>query len=470
VKPEAIRGRHIRELLGPSLYALNRPHIEAALRGELQEFEREIPDPAGGPPRHAQARYIPDVVDGVVRGFCVLVVDITRRKRAEDALLAMERRLLAAERLSALGTLAAGIAHEINNPLAAVLANLELALADVARGKSDGASMTEGLVEARDSAMRVREIVKSMRLFARGDATKRAAVDINETLERSVGFASNTLRYRARLTLDLREVGHVDANASELSQVFVNLLTNASQSFNDDRAETNEIRLTTRREGSSIVVEVGDNGCGIPDELQSRIFEPFFTTKDVGVGMGLGLSISSGIVAGLGGTISVRSKVGEGTVFRIVLPTAPSPPPDLEQPETRRGAVESPPGRRAQLLIVDDEPLILKTLARVLERDCDVTTVGLGRDAISLLLADPSRFDMVLCDLMMPGVTGADVYAEIATTRPELARRFVFMTGGAFTPKSEAFLASVQVPVLAKPFDIERLRQLVQQASLRTRT
>ncbi|MGZ3448900.1 MAG: ATP-binding protein [Polyangiales bacterium] len=460
VSPESMIGVDMRDFLGP-LFALNEPYIEGVLRGEEQEFEREIPDPAGGPARHSQAHYIPDVVDGTVKGFCVLVVDITRRKHAEEALQNIERQLQATERLASTATLAAGIAHELNNPLASVLANIELTLESIEQGDLDPESMKHALVLARDGSRRMRDIVQSIKLLARGDVTKREIVDLNETVERSIVVAANVIRYRARLVSELHDVGSVDGNTSQLTQLFVNLLMNAAQALPEENVARNEIRVCTRREGASIVVEVADNGCGIPEEMQARIFEPFFTTRDVGAGMGLGLSVSSGIVSSLGGTISVKSKVGEGSVFRVMLPAAAQRLVEaktrMQQPDQR--SMQSV--KRPRVLVVDDDVAVARTLGRILAAECDVTVLNRGRDAITTLSADSAGFDLIFCDLMMPEVTGADVYAEVTRVRPELAPRFVFITGGAFTPRGQKFLDSVHAPVLEKPFDIDRIRALV---------
>lgn len=465
VKPETMIGRGMRDFLGP-LYELNRPYIEGVLRGQEQEFERDIPDPAGGPARHSQAHYIPDIVDGKVRGFCVLVADITRRTQAEEALHHIERQLQATERLAAMATLAAGIAHEINNPLAAAQANIELTLESLKSGQPDLASINTMLAEARDGTKRIRDIVQSMKLLARGDTSSRELINVNETLEQSIGLASNVIRYRARLVRKLGQAIYIVGNPAQLAQVLVNLLINAAQALPDENAEQNEIRISTRHEADQVVIEVADNGCGIPDELQARIFEPFFTTRDVGVGMGLGLPISSGIVNGLGGTISVTSRVGEGSVFRVVLPAAAqlTIPPESTTRLTN-GRAASPAGPlsvRPRVLVIDDDPAVTRTLQRILKSDCDVVAVNHGRDACAMLMDDrQAPFVLILCDLMMPEVSGDEVYNEVVKKRPELAGSFVFMTGGAFTARGRQFLDTVQLPVLDKPFDVARLRAVV---------
>lgn len=474
IKPEDMIGRHLREFLGP-LYALNAPYIEAALRGEAQEFEREIPDPRAGPSRYGQLQYIPDIVDGVVRGFCVLGVDITRRKRAEEALRELERQLHTAERLAAMATLAAGIGHEINNPLAAVLANLELALESQSNPDADPTFVREELIAAREAAKRMSEIVQSMKLLARGDTTKRELVNVNSVLEQSVAVATNAIRYRARLLRDLHEVGHVHANASQLAQVCVNLLLNAAHALPEETAERNQIHLATRRQGNEISIEVADNGCGIPEPIQRRLFEPFFTTKDVGSGMGLGLSISNGIVNAWGGKMSVESRVGEGSVFRIVLPAAPEEPapagarPASLEPDAPPPSLAAQQSRaRLRVLVIDDQASVATALQRMLAREHDVVVENDGRAAVAALSAGGPDFDVIICDLMMPDVSGPDVYTATVERRPELAKRFVFMTGGAFTERGRQFLDEVRPPVLQKPFDLAKVRELVRAYGERT--
>jgi PAS domain S-box-containing protein len=464
VDPEAMIGRSMSELLGP-LYPLNLPYIEGALRGEPQQFERVIPDPAGGAPRHSLAEYMPDIVDGKVQGFCVLVTDITRLKEAESKLLEVERRLQARERLAGLATLAAGIAHEINNPLAAVVAHTDLALESLSLPTPDPVSLSSDLTAARENALRVRSIVQSMKLLARGDTGQRETVDVNGTLEMSLDVLASSIRHRARIELELDPALYIEGNQAQLAQVFVNLLTNAEQALPEGGGEGNEIRVTTRRDGELVVIEVADNGPGIPQALQAHIFEPFFTTKAVGGGMGLGLSLSSAIVKGFGGALSVASEPENGSVFKIELPAAASPAParseaprpfDRPQPPAVRSAA------RPRVLVIDDEPALTKTLQRLLAQDCDVVTTNEGREAIALLVdSGPPAFDVILCDLMMPEPGGEAVYAHVTSVRPELAGRFVFITGGTFTQQGRHFLNTVAAPVLEKPFDLQRLRALV---------
>ena len=471
VDPEELVGTTLEELLGP-IYPLNLPYIQGALRGEEQLFEREIPDPAGGPPRQSQAHYLPDVVDGVVRGFCVLVVDITRRKNAEEAVTAMTRRLELAERLSSLGTLAAGVAHEINNPLAIVMTNLELALEGAASPRSSASlDEPEALERAMVGARRVRDVVTKMKLLARGESAPCGVADVVECLESSIVASGHALRYRGKLICDFHPVDPVDADPAQLSQVFVHLLVNAADALDEANASKNEVHLSTRTDGVDVVVEIRDTGHGIPENLIGRIFEPFFTTKDVGAGMGLGLSVAHGIVRSLGGSLSVESRPGHGSRFFVRLPklrrVQRESPADLRHPPERREPAERvarPDARsrkRLAVLLIDDDEELGEVLQQVLATECDVTLLHDGREAITRLLSPDHAFDLVVCDLMMPDVSGMDVFEETTRARPEIANRFVFMTGGAFTPRSRAFVQSIRAPLLAKPFEMNVLRDLV---------
>lgn len=460
VDPQTLLGRDMRDFLGP-LYELNRPYIEGALRGEPQEFERDIPDPSGGPPRRSLAQYIPDVVDGRVRGFCVLVTEVTRLKQAEEALLRMERQLQASERLAALGGLAAGIAHEINNPLTVVVANLELAQRDLEASWPMQRALGEMLRDARAAASHISQLMEAITLLARSDSAKPQPVDVNDMLSRSIDLASTSLRYRARLTRDFAEVGQIWGSAAQLVQIFVNLINNAAHSCTS--AAPGEIRVSSRRSGTTVTIEIADNGCGLPAPVRSRVMNPFFTATDE-EGMVLGLSIAAAIVKGIGGEISVAHGDNGENVFRISLPAVG---PDVSSgPELSSGIGNAPPpaGRRSppRVLVIDDEPAVAKTLARVLAKDCQVVICTHSPQALQLLL-DPSEppFALIFCDLMMPELSGDALYHQVASARPDVARRFVLMTGGAFTADGRRFIPGAPVPVLDKPFDLKRLGEIL---------
>jgi CheY-like chemotaxis protein len=207
-----------------------------------------------------------------------------------------------------------------------------------------------------------------------------------------------------------------------------------------------------------VVIEVSDTGCGIPPENLARIFDPFFTTKAPGVGTGLGLSIVHGIVAAMQGEISVESTVGQGSTFRVVLPVAPPEPGD--EPREGAGAARAPSCPRARILVVDDEPLVGTVLERTLGDEHTLVTCGGAREALDRL-ARGETFDLIFSDLLMPGLTGMDLHAALVRDHPALARRVIFLTGGACTEAAREFLAQPGMECVEKPFDLESIRQAI---------
>ncbi len=389
-----------------------------------------------------------DIDLGGARAVVVFFSDVSERK-------AIQARLAEAERLTALGVLSAGVAHEINNPLAYVLLNLEYVKQQLPQIASDPARL-DGLMghvqDACHGAQRVATIVRDLRTFARQDDGTRATIDLREVLEAAINIAGTTLDQAARVVRDYGEGVLVNGSASRLEQVFLNLLLNAAQAL-PGRPERDEIRVSLRREGGHVIAEVSDTGPGIPPHVAARIFEPFFTTKPVGVGTGLGLPICRSIIAAHGGTIGVIPRPGTGATFRITLPASEA------QPATRLVSSRPPPspGPRGRLLVIDDVA-VGNTLRLVLEREHDVRLVRSAEEALTLL-AEDSRFDAIVCDLLMPGMTGIDLYEALRRDSSPLAERMVFMTGGAVLPRTQEFLARSQSPVLEKPFDVALVRR-----------
>lgn len=385
--------------------------------------------------------------------------DVTDQIRAQA-------QLMVADRMASIGTLAAGVAHEINNPLAAVTANLDLALQGLiglvglvkpatSDANLDVDELRAELRDAREAAERVREIVRDIKTFSRADDESAGPVDVHRVIDSSLRMAWNEIRHRARLTKDFGNVPLVMANESRLGQVFLNLVVNAAQAIPEGHADANEILVRTRleAEGKRVTVEVADTGPGIPPEVQRKLFTPFFTTKPLGAGTGLGLAICQRIVSDLGGEISVSN--GHGAVFRVAIPVA-----NVERVEPLPRSVARAAKRRGRVLVVDDERLVGVALRRMLCHEHDVEVVTSAADALGKLNQGPP-FDVILCDLMMPVTTGMDLHAELARSAPDQAERIVFLTGGAFTPRARAFLDEVPNTRLEKPFDIRTLRELV---------
>ncbi|MGE6762673.1 PAS domain S-box protein [Corallococcus interemptor] len=394
------------------------------------------------------------------------VVSIARDVTEQRQLRA---RLTLADRLASVGTLAAGIAHEINNPLAFVVSNLGFLSDEFRRHLSPGPGVRgvrppdvvewqEVLGEACEGAERVRQIVRQLKTFSRPDEERMTPVDVHAVLDSVVMMAANEIRHRARLRRDYGDVPQVMANEGRLCQVFLNLVVNAAQAIPEGSAHGHEVVLITRVSGEQVVVEVRDTGSGIAPEVMGRIFDPFFTTKPVGVGTGLGLSICHGIITGMGGDIQVESTVGQGSTFRVVLP-APQPGPAVRAPDVPEPV--APVAPRGRVLVVDDEPAVGRVLQRLL-RGHDVEVATSGRQALERMSRAPG-FDAVLCDVMMPDLAGRDVYEAVRREYPGLERRFVFVSGGAFTAGAREFLERIPNPLLEKPFDEARVRGAVEE-------
>jgi signal transduction histidine kinase len=371
---------------------------------------------------------------------------------------ATRQRLAAADRMAALGTLASGFAHEINNPLTYVAANLQV-LRDrlpALLNAHAAAEVRELLDDTIDGAERIRRIVKHAQMVAPVQPEEReTVVDLRAALEAALTLAANEIRHRARLVREMSGNPCVRGDRGRVEQLFLNLLLNAAQAIAEGHAANNEIRVSLRASPPGrALVEIADSGCGIPAEVQERVFQPFFTTKPVGQGTGLGLSICHGIVSALGGEISFESAPGSGTVFHVIIPTVVAPPVEAAGPAAAAVAAEA----RRRVLVVDDETSILRAVRQILEPTHEVTTATDGEAALALARSG-RNFDVILCDVMLSAKNGTDLLDELERTHPELARRVVFMTAGAFTPRTRQVLE--RRPSVAKPFDRDQLMAAV---------
>ena len=390
---------------------------------------------------------------GAVEGGVVIVADVSERKRSQE-------QLARADRMASIGTLAAGVAHEINNPLVYVTLGLELIERELSRAEPPGPVELQRVrgycKDAIEGAERVRTIVRDLRTFSWSGEAKAAPVEIEKVLESSINMAMSHIRQRAQVVREYGVLPPVYADESRLGQVFLNLLVNAAQAIPEGAPGQHRIVVRTRAgaEGAAIV-EVEDTGVGIEAWKLERIFEPFWTDKPVGVGTGLGLSIVHGIVTGMGGEISVQSQPSRGSTFRVVLPAQPPRAEMLAPPVEPRA-----PARRVRVLLIDDEPHLGITLATGLRDHADVVAVRSGGEAIRLLLEDDG-FDLILCDLMMPDLTGMDVFEQIVQKRPALRTRFVFATGGAVTDRARDFIEQRPNQRLDKPFRLEQVEALL---------
>jgi PAS domain S-box-containing protein len=385
-----------------------------------------------------------------------IIEDVTARVEGEAERRQMQAQLALADRMASLGTLAAGVAHEINNPLTYVVANVEVArgaLEELAKRHADddglGPPLREvgdALGEAAEGTRRVREIVGDLKVLSTsGDESVSQDVDVRAVLQSSINLARRLVTQRAKLVAELGEVAPVSGNAARLGQVFLNLLVNAAQAIPEGDPGEHRVRAACSVDADGrVVVEVSDTGVGIPAGQLGRIFDPFYTTKPQGVGTGLGLAICQSIVSAHDGEIRVDSVEGKGSTFRVLLP--------VSRAATRSGAREAAPEvPRGRVLVVDDEPFVLRTLERILSPLHEVAVASSAPEALSRI-ADGVRFDAILCDVMMPGMNGMEFYRELERRFPALVSRVVFVTGGALVDEIRGFLEGVGALVVEKPF------------------
>jgi CheY-like chemotaxis protein len=313
------------------------------------------------------------------------------------------------------------------------------------------------LQESKEGMARIQRIVRDLGSFSHADEDINVPISVNAAVESALTMLRNELKYRARVEQDLRATRLVLASAPRLGQVFLNLISNAVQALVEADVKRNLVRVRSFDEGEHVVVEVTDNGPGITPEAAPRIFESFFTTKPRGMGTGLGLPISLGIVRSLGGEILVDSLPGQGATFRVRLPAT------LQAPAARPAVADTTPSRifmRRRILAVDDEALLLKAYRRMLGESHELVTALGGHEALSVLGRD-TGFDVVLCDLQMPEMSGMDLHALVAERYPALADRFVFVTGGAFSGEARRFLEESVPAVIQKPFSVNDILVLV---------
>lgn len=448
--------------------ALRSPtEVDDSIRALLAELAREAITKSAVCDRslsHAGRRLDARAYPAAGRRALLYVRDVTEER-------GQEVRRLQSEKLASIGMLAAGVAHEINNPASFVLANID-ALSGLLRSieeklRADAQSArklglrdllfeaTSIVQESKEGMARINRIVRDLHSFSRTDDDAQTATDVNAAVDSALTMLRNELRYRTMIERDLRATQSVRASAARLGQVFLNLIINAAHALPEGNLKRNRLWVRSYDDGAAVVVEVQDNGEGIASEVMPRIFESFFTTKPAGVGTGLGLPISREIVRSHGGELLAESSPGQGALFRVRLPAAAGAPPERVKPL-------SPPKarRRRRLVAIDDEALLLKAYRRMLIDHHDVETRLGPREALQLFEQDRS-FDVVLCDLQMPEMSGAELYRNIRERWPELAERFVFITGGAFSPEARRFLDESVIACIKKPFHVDEILDLI---------
>ncbi|MFN8610657.1 MAG: ATP-binding protein [Vulcanimicrobiota bacterium] len=362
-------------------------------------------------------------------------------QQALESLKQAQAKLALQDRLAVMGTLAAGVAHELNNPLAYVMGNLELL-------KADHLDEEErlSLIDIKEGVKRIHGIVNSLKILSRTEDERKVPIDLNQLAQVACRLSSKEMSNRCQLECQWQESPVVaEGDEGKVTQVILNLLLNSCQAFLRPDPMRNLVQVRTWCESGEAFLEVSDNGPGIPDELRSRIFDPFFTTKPVGTGTGLGLSICQGIVKTLDGRLElVPSR--SGACFRLAFPLASRARPAQVQ---ARGLDQL---QGLKCLVIDDDPKVARIFQRLLSKcECQVALGGVeGLEC----LRRTEPFDLIICDLMMPDLSGIEVYQAAPQTR---RARFVFVTGGVLAAEVESFLSEVQAPVLNKPFEREQL-------------
>ena len=383
-----------------------------------------------------EARLLP-AADGSV---LIVLRDVSEQRR-------LLRRVTSAENLASLGTLAAGLAHEINNPLTYVITSISSAVRTL---PPDETSVQEDLATALDGCWRIRDLVHNI---LENTTTGRDLVEpvfVPDVIESALTLVKSQVRHRAKLTWVPESVPYASAHRSKLVQVVLNLVVNASQAFADNHTAEHEIRVRAYGDDQHVLIEVSDNGPGMDETVKQRATEPFYTTKEPGQGSGLGLFLCCSIVESLGGNLQIDSQLGRGTKVTVRLPISDEAPASRIVSKGSPALVtELPP--RFRVLIVDDEPEIRRALQRILSRKYVLSMCANGAEALHLLKAGDS-FDVILCDILMPEMSGIEFFDELLRAVPEQAERVLFLTGGATSESARLFVQKHANRILHKPF------------------
>ena len=415
----------------------------------------EVSYPRGdGSPLTLWARKVPLLdEDGAVARILTVGIDISDLKEAQAQIEQQQQALHQSEKLTALGSLLAGVAHELNNPLSVVVGQTALLEEQV-----DEPAIAAKVARVREAAERCGRIVKTFLAMARKSTPVRGKVQLNQVIEDALQLLAYGLRSGGvEIARDLAEdLPPVSGDPDELTQVFTNILVNAEQALSDNETER-RITVRTRGDGGqSVVADIIDTGPGIPNDVRDRIFEPFFTTKPVGVGTGIGLSVCHGIVRAHGGTIDVTNGP-EGTAFRLRLPVDTSPADEEAAADEPAGEAEA-----RRILVVDDEPDVAELIAEILEsvgHDVEIADGGLaGLEALGR-----RDYDLIISDLRMPDLDGRGLWERAEVVKPGLSRRFLFLTGDTLSPMAHEFLVEGAHPHLEKPIMPADLRLAVAQ-------
>lgn len=457
VAPELLQGRSLLADAHPEDQAQLAKALHAVVGhpGEVVERTEFRLRYAEGPWRWLEAAGTNQIGNSAVNGIVINARDISEAKDAEAEIARQRENLHQREKLAAMGSLLAGVAHELNNPLSIVVGRAtmlqEEAADEVTRTVAD---------KIRAAAERCARIVKTFLSMARQRKPEQSILEVNTVLNDCVDMLGYGLR-TAGITVEKKlspDLPSISGNADQLHQVFLNLIVNAQQAM-ESQPLPRRLRILSDRHDGQVRVRIIDNGPGIAPAIRSRIFDPYFTTKPSGSGTGVGLAVSLGIVESHNGSLTVECPAEGGAVFQVLLPIRIAE----EQPEPEQAALPEPvPARGPRVLIVDDEPEVGALLADILSRDATgIEVAASGQEALKLLAR--RDYDAILTDLRMPEMDGPELYRQIEQRWPQRARRVVFITGDALSPTVQTFLAGTGQPYLEKPFVPAEVRKIVQE-------
>jgi PAS domain S-box-containing protein len=468
-KPEnAVLGATVVELRDEKMFAAFRPRAERALAGEATEWNGWVDLPWGR--RYVGRTFGPLCNNaGAVEGYFVLSRDLTDLRETERDLVEqsaariasqveLERQpaaLQQSEKMATFGSLLAGVAHELNNPLSIVIGNALMSAEEL-----EGSALAERARRVQAAAERCGRIVRSFLAMARHHKAEMRPVTVQSLVDPTLQLLAYSMR-TSGVTVEqdiAPDLPPLQCDLDQMIQVLSNLLTNARHAL-EERPAPRRVRLTAHADGAWVRLEVADNGLGIADDIRSRVFDPFFTTKPVGSGTGIGLAVSRGIVEAHGGSLSLAPHTGDGACLVIRLPLRRDASHQFNPSDTL-STQEGRPHSARTVLVIDDEPEIGALLAEMLQKLGYRFEVKVSGESGQLALMQRD-YDVVLCDLRMPGLDGPGLYDWIAEQRPHLCARTAFITADTLSASSHRFLARAGRPILEKPFVPEELRELL---------
>ena len=475
VREAEVRGRTLNRLIHiineNTREPIPQPLLQAFENGQVSRLPNNTALVAGG--RELPVSYtVAPIKDGHGRisGAVAVIEDLTERRRAQQ-------QIAVADRLSSLGVVAAGIAHEINNPLTYLCGNIEFVaeelvslrelfddepgVAPLQAVRASLAGLSDLVGEAQQGASEVSRIVGDLTVFARRGG-RGTLCDVVDRMQWALRVSNSAIVRHARIKRIYRPVPMAGVDEGRLGQVFVNILLNAAYAMRDTPRTKNELTVTiepdaTGPEGSKFIrIAIADTGTGMTADVLKRIFDPLFTTKPRGSGSGLGLAVCQGLVADMGGDIQVTSEPGVGSCFVVRVPEASGGAP-RDGEEAERPLV----GIRGLIIVVDDDPGVLAVLRRMLGGAHEVITAESAERALDLVREQPS-VDVIVCDVMMPGMDGVALYREIAKSSADLAARMIFLSGGAKAEQDSSFFSSIPNVALQKPPNAHELLRSIE--------